>query len=50
MTTQSITKPAAEPHAAVAVAGHPGPSARAGALQRAPRLRAGFRGADARER
>jgi hypothetical protein len=50
MTTQSITKPAAEPHAAVAVAGHPGPSAGARALLRAPRLRARFRGAGARER
>lgn len=50
MTTQSITKPAAEPQAAVAVTGQAGPPARAGALRPAHRLRARFRGADTRER
>jgi hypothetical protein len=50
MTTQSITKPAAESQAAVAVIGQAGPSARAGALRPAHRLRARFRGVGARER
>jgi hypothetical protein len=50
MTTQSITKPAAESQAAVAVTGQAGPSARAGALRPAHRLRARFRGVGARER
>ncbi len=50
MTAQSITKPAAEPHAAVAVIGQTGPSARAGALRRARWPRARFRGVGARER
>lgn len=49
MTTQSITKPAAESQP-VAVIGQAGPSARAGALSRADRLRARFRGVGARER
>ena len=43
MTTQAITKPAAR--ATVAATGHAGPSARAGALPRAHRLPARFRGA-----
>jgi len=50
MTTRSITKPAAEPQAAVAVIEQAGPSTRAGALRRAHQLRARFRGADAQER
>ena len=50
MTTQSITKPAAESQAAVAVIEQAGPSARAGALRPAHRLRARFRGVGARER
>jgi hypothetical protein len=53
MTTQSITKPAAEPQAAVAVIGQAAPSApstRARALSRADWLRARFRGVGTRER
>ena len=50
MTTQSITKPAAESQAAAAVIEQAGPSARAGALRPAHRLRARFRGVGARER
>jgi hypothetical protein len=48
MTTQAITKPAAQ--ATVAATGHARPSARAGALPRAHRLPARFRGAGERER
>jgi hypothetical protein len=50
MTAQSITKPSAAPQAAAAVIGQAGPSARAGALRPAHRLRARFRGVGARER
>ena len=49
MTTESITKPGAGPQTAVAVPGHAGQSAEAGALQRAHRPRARFRGAGAQE-
>jgi len=49
MTTQSITKPAV-PQAAVDVIGQARPSARAGALRPADRLRARFGGVGARER
>ena len=49
MTTQSITKPAAEPQAAVAVIGQAAPSTRARALSRADWLRALFRSVGTRE-
>ena len=45
MTTDPITKPAGERQATVAATGHAGPSAGAGALPRAHRLRVRFRGA-----
>jgi hypothetical protein len=50
MTTQSITKSAAEPQATVVATGHADPSARAGALPRAHRWRARYPRTSERER
>ena len=50
MSTQSIPSPLPNPQAAAAVIEQAGPSTRAGALRRAHRLLARFRGADAQER